>query len=268
MSDRWSGVYLKENKENVESALTRLAESRGYTLLLRKESVGYPLAEESELKEIFKKGLSKNIDVVFLLKAHSLWTRMIGFEQVDTVHPRLFFNSELVVMLGCDAFECGFINTLSWWYVYYEQGKVIDRFDTEPIETIVHPLYDQPLDPNDLRTIFFKCMGIKEWQYTPLPSEILAHYQGNPERLAPILIDGNHQILEGILEEETPEKAIARLGEASELPYIGQYLSIDLFSSLSNRLVTPDPETLEITRQGMTLLVLQHPKMDLEFQIE
>lgn len=212
------------------------------------------------------KGVGKTVDIAFLFQSNPNWTRLIGFEEVDAVHPRLFFNSELVNMLECDAFECGYSEDVSWWYIYYENGEVVDRFESDPLETIVQPHYDQPLDPYDARTMYYESKGIRDWQYASLPSEILSLYQGDPAKLEPIMIEGNSRELESLITKSSLEEAIQRLSKIVDLSLIGQHLSIDVFSALGNRLVPPDEKILDLINIGLNLLIFQNPDVNLQVE--
>jgi hypothetical protein len=260
MADRWSGLYLRARKSDVESTFLRIASNRGYRILNRINEIDYPLFLNIETNGIGKPKIGDNVDIVFFVPVNNSWVRVIGFEQVDTVHPRLIFNSELVIALCCDAFECGFLEDVSWWYIYYENGMVIDRFDSNPIETITQPHYDQPLDPSDPRTIYYLCNGIKEWQYVDIPDEVISQFVGKPEKLESILDRGNVESLKNIMNVESPEEAISQFGAISTLQYINEYLALGLLSVLTNTLVEPEKEVSELLQRGISLAILEHPK--------
>lgn len=254
MSDGWSGLYLKAKRSDIESTLLRLTQNRGYQLLSYVERVDYP-------QSFYPKDINRrSIDIVFFVPVATDWIRMIGFEQGDTVHPRAFFNSELVVALGCDAFECGFLEDVSWWYVYYQGGKALDRFDSDPIETITQTHYDQPLDPNDPRAIYYLCNNVIKWQYSELPDQVLNQFIGRPEILEPILLPGKINEVNHSLEKYSPEEGINWLKSICSLPFLNEYLAFELRFSLQNTLRKPDEYIEELLSRGLSAMVLQHPK--------
>ena len=256
MSDGWSGLYLKAKRADIESTLLRLTQNRGYQLLSYIERVDYPQSFYPNVTRV-----RRSIDVAFFVPVDTDWIRMIGFELANTVHPRAFFGSELVVALGCDAFDCGFLEDTSWWYVYYQNGKVVDRFDSDPIETITQPLYDQPLDPNDPRLIYYLCNNIINWQYAELPDQVLNQFIGRPELLEPILLPGKIDEVSKLFEISSSQEGIKWLKSISTLPFINEYLAFELLSALSNTLREPDEYIEELLSRGLSAMVLQHPKI-------
>jgi hypothetical protein len=259
MTERWSGTYLKAHPSRVSGSLKRLAGARGYTPVLEIERVTYPLADGPTLTSLYRQGLGMALDPLFAVSLPGGWCRVLGLEQVDSSRPRLLFPSELVMILGCDAFECGFAEDVSWWYVYYEQGLAVDRFDSNPVDTIrsVSALF--PTDPNDPRSAYLASTQLRPPQLQTLPSSILNCFVPSPERLSPILTPSCDIDLQVLLCETDPEAAIRLLAQAINLPGIGQLGALDLFDELAHSGDPPRPGTMALLEAGLSLTVYRHP---------
>jgi hypothetical protein len=166
------------------------------------------------------------------------------------------------MLLNCDAFECGFLDSLSWWYAYYENGRIIDRFDSNPVDTFASGI-GNIFGFEDPRHIFCKCAGYHDHYVTSLPAQVMTQYQGHPEKLAPIIRNGDITELRNILQEKWPRGAIKRLSQIMILPYIGEFEFIDFTDSVlhSRYCSEPDPPWVkEAITQGLTMTILAHPK--------
>ena len=122
MSNGWRGVYLRADRERVADALVQLATSRSYTILRHIRSIDQPALDN--VWDSGFQGRGDTLEFIFLLTINNEWTRLIGLDFADGAYPRLFYSYELVMLLDCDAFECGFVEDVSWWYRYYERGLI------------------------------------------------------------------------------------------------------------------------------------------------
>src|SRR3990172_2121006 len=107
MTENWSGLYLKADRESVADAVLVLATARGQQIHTHIDSVNQVSLDEV-LGEFNYSELGKVIDVVLLLTLDNGWTSVIGRDLLDACFPRMFYSSELALLLSCDAFECGF----------------------------------------------------------------------------------------------------------------------------------------------------------------
>jgi hypothetical protein len=259
MSERWSGTYLKASASRLKASLSRLATARGYLPVLEVERVAYPLADGPTLSSLYKQRLGMTLDPVFVAPLQGGWCRLFGLEQVDSSRPRLLFPSELVMMLNCDAFECGFAEDVSWWYVYYEQGLPADRFDSNPVETIRSVTGLFPTDPNDPRSAYLAYSQLRPVDLTALPTPILDLFAPSPARLRPILNPVAEIDLGPLFHVSDPETGIRLLSRAICLPEIGQFGSLDLFDELSNTSRPPTPRVSALLEAGLSLTIYRHP---------
>jgi hypothetical protein len=258
----WNGLYLKSDIDIVSATLLRLAKARHFGV-----SNFIPRVTSSDLENApywDLMGPDGRHEVIALLAIDNGWTRLIGLELVNNSYPRLFFSSETVMLLGCDAFECGFYDREGWWYFYYEQGLLVDCFHSnlhEPVKTLVTDISD----PNDLRTTYLKCFRYsadvflhKSVPEVTLPLQVTSQFVGHPEKLISVLRDQNVKALEEILHEESPELAIERLRQVLSLPYIGEFQIRDIArADLSNPYYS---FVYQLIEWGLTLIVLDHPK--------
>jgi hypothetical protein len=264
MSERWSGLYLKAELHQIAQALLRISTARGYSELFVIDRVEYPILEEEEVAKLYQSNLRETVELAFLAQANPAWTRVIGIEKVVECFPRLYFASELAFLLSCDAFECGFLDSLSWWYCYYEGGLPADRFDSLPEETYWQPDPRQPLDPNDSRTVYLQALQHGKPAEVVLPGKVLAEYRGRPSRLASITRPGQEQALSELtLSDCHPMSAVRSLRELLTLPWIGSYLALDLFTELANHRRPPSEATMALIGRGLAFVALQHPKVSL-----
>lgn len=261
MTESWSGLYLKTDRDRASDVTVRLAQTRGYEIDSHTQCI-----DISTLREIFSAGLpglGVTCDVLYLATADNDWTQVIGLG--NTCYPRLFFSSEIVMILGCDAFECGFLDTVSWWYSYYEKGLLVDRFDSNAKRTFLDSR-DDLFGPDDPRAIYLRCSGLKNRHAMPFPQRLASFFQGHPERLVPILKEASVDAVQDILSERWPEVAIRRFSQFSTLPHIGELSTSDIFDGVVNTRIRSEPipaSILEIIRRGLTMIVMQHPKLAL-----
>jgi hypothetical protein len=257
----WNGLYLKSDIDTVSATLLRLAKARHFGV-----SNFIPRVTPSDLRDAPHRDLvgpGGKFEVIALLALNNGWTRLIGLGLANTSYPRLFFSSELVMLLRCDALEYGFYDREGWWYFYYETGLLVDCFHSnlqEPVKLHVTDISD----PNDLRTVYLKCLrysGVfsrKSTSEVTLPPQVTSYFVGHPEKLAPILKDQNIKALEEVLGEKSPELAIERLGQVLILPHITEFhISEIVQANLSDSYYS---FLYELMGQGLTLIVLDHPK--------
>jgi hypothetical protein len=262
MSESWRGLYLKAERKHVADAVRRLAISRGYSMVHYEEALS-----RQALEDIWDAGLEGRLDTletIFALTVNDQWTRLIGLDFADAAHPRLFYTYELVMLLGCDAFECGFIGRAAWWYSYFERGLIKERFCSNPWEAL-DASWDDLWGADDPRLIYGRCIGVRDqYKIRSLPVPVQQQLRGDPKQLAPILKPSGEQQLTDVLQEELPERAIERLSQVIELPYIGEYWVSNFLSDLhSFRLrgePVPDWITNPIEQGVLAFVMLRHPK--------
>jgi hypothetical protein len=261
----WNGIYLKSSVGVVASSLLRLAKTRHFRV-----ETHIPRVAPSDFGNI---SLSKFIgpggkyEVIALLDLGFGWTRLIGLELVNTSYPRMFFTSELIERLGCDAFVCGYYDRQGWWYCYYEDGRIIDQFHSDPnapMELYATDLYD----PNDLRTTFLKCLRYSDDYTAPksstevvFPSVVTDNYVGHPDLLAPIARNNNTTDITEILDERDVEVAVERMSRYLSLPYMGELRIAEI--AQADPYHTSFSSILELIRLGLAVIVLEHPKVRL-----
>jgi len=260
----WRGLYLKTTREQAADALLRLAKSRGYSVVRVAEAL-----DQDDLENVWAAGIEGRLDtleVIFLLAVDSQWTRLIGLDFDAMALPRLFYTYELAMLLGCDGFECGFVDTIAWWYSYFEKGLIVDRFCSDPLEAL-HDFTDQIWGPDDPRIIYRQCAGIERLQdIRTLPIPVQRQLQGQPEKLIPILKPSHVQQLKDILQEWHPERAIDRLSQMVALPYIDEFTTVTFLEDFASVRMRGEPTPDWITEpleQGLGLVMLRHPKYSL-----
>jgi hypothetical protein len=261
----WSGTYLRSPIEAVATSLLRLSQSRNFVLLANLRQVSQENISHNSFTQLF--GPGGRHEFIALLELDNGWTRLVGLELVNSSYPRLFFGSELITNLGCDAFECGYYDRQGWWYSYYEEGRVVDRFHSNPDEPL--ELYAADIqDPNDLRTVYIKCLRYSFNNTAPvftseisLPTAITRKLVGHPEILAPIARNGDTSNIPEILLEEDVEIAVERLARQLSLPYLGEIQIEDIVQAHPYH--PSYPLILTLIKRGLTLIVLEHPKVHL-----
>ncbi len=262
MSEGWRGLYLKSERKHVADAVRRLAVSRGYSVIHYQETVSRQALED--IWSAFPEGTLDTLETIFALTVDDQWTRLIGLDFADAAHPRLFYTYELVMLLGCDAFEGGFMDRTAWWYSYFERGLIRDRFCSNPWEAL-NASWDDVWGADDPRIIYGRCIGVRDqYKIRSLPLRVQQQLRGDPARLAPILKPSGEQSLRDILEEEHPKRAIERLSQVIGLPYIGEYGVNNFFEDLASFPMRGEPVPDWIANpieQGLlTLVMLRHPK--------
>lgn len=285
MPGYWNGLYLKASRERVAAAITELLEAKGYTAtfnrdcrelsdldalqaipdLLKRLPDILDFSELGDDFDLLETEVVHKFEMLNTLSVGNGWVRVEGFDTEYACPQRTFFASELVHLLGCDAFDCGFMDTVAWWYAYYEAGEIVDRFDMRPEENFMTRYSDSPFDPDDQFsktpdpnhpiTIYMRANGLK---YVPvsIPPEIREQFQGQPERLMPIMKKGITPQQAGKLVAPTrwlswPESAIAQVAALIDLPYIGEYPVRDHLSA--SQIMQQRIE------QGLTIQVFECP---------
>ena len=261
MSNSWRGLCLKTTREHVADELLRLAKSRGYSVVRYADRLDQPA-----LVNVWEAGIEGRLDtleVFFLLTANGQWTRLIGLDFDAMALPRLFYSYELVMLLGCDAFECGFADRIAWWYSYFEKGLIVDRFCSDPLMAL-HDFMDKIWGPDDPRIIYGRCAGLERLQEIPaLPIPVQQQLQGHLEKLIPILKPSHAQQLSDILQEKHPAHAIDRLSQVIALPHIGEFTTVTFLEDFASVRMRGEPTPDWITaplEQGLGLVMLRHPK--------
>jgi hypothetical protein len=241
-----------------------VAPERGQPIQFHSDAVDQAALDEAVSLLPFG-ALEKAVDIVFLLTLDNGWTRVIGRDLLDARFPRMFFGSDLALLLACDAFDCGYFDTASWWYAYHENGRNIDRFDSDPLYTFTDTIgnifgFDDP------RVIYCRCAGLDRHQVQTFPEEILRQYQGQPEKLAPIARGGDIGALRSLISRDRrelrPEDAINRLREALIFPEIGDYQVYHFTDAIKEARyrLEPDPKWVaEAIQAGLSVTVLAHP---------
>ena len=167
------------------------------------------------------------------------------------------------MLLGCEAFECGFVERIAWWYSYFEEGLIRDRFWSDPLMPL-SSFQDKIWGPDDPRVIYAKCLGVEKLhEVRLLPPQIAGQFQGDLDTLSKILKPQVADLMKNILQEKSPEVAIERLSQVMDLPYIGELETADFLEDFAGirRRVEPTPDWITQTiKQGLTLIMLHHPK--------
>lgn len=264
MSSGWRGLYLRASRGDVAEALQRLAMSRGYSVLRFAESL-----DQSALENVWAAGIEGRLDTleaIFLLTVDSQWIRLIGLDFDAMAFPRLFYTYELVMLLGCDGFECGFVDSIAWWYSYFERGLIVDRSCSDPLMAL-YDFRDKIWGSDDPRIIYSRCASVERLQeIRALPISVQQQLQGQPEKLIPILKPSHMQQLKDVLQETHPGRAIDKLSQIVALPYIGEFTTVTFLEDFASARVRGEPTPDWITEpleQGLGLVMLHHPKYSL-----
>jgi len=259
----WSGLYVKAPADQLALALNRVAAARHFKLIKFSERVGKNDIEE--LRQYLTP--AANYEVVGWYSVSSGWTRLVGFELSLGSYPRLLFPSEVILLLGCDAFECGFHERPNrWWYKYYENGLLIDRFEAK-LETMIKPTSLPIWDPNDLGTIYAKCIVYRDYSAPALadditlPPELAAYYRGNASGLLRLAKPESKLGIAQVLQETDPLHAIERLRDSLQLPDIGKF-SLEELVELDFNWSDID-DYLRLLDSGLTITVFEHPRVAL-----
>jgi hypothetical protein len=273
----WDGLYLRTSLADAKGALIRLAQGRHYSLVEHIELLDLVKLDEVRRRQ-YHRGTLDNIEVFFLLQTNRDWTRLVGFERLYTVLPQLMFPSELVMMLGCDALQCGFYEKEGWYYTYYQQGVLADAFESQPVVKI--EMWPSMRDPFDVRTVCLACLwheveGVEPGTRVNVPHSIINQFRGNPEVLLPILRDGQKERLGALLIKErnagndkltrigSAGRAIQQFGDMVIFPDINQ---LDLYDLIGEEQFINYPPGWkdQLVQQRLSLVVVEHPKGRLE----
>jgi len=270
MSVSWNGLYAKASVEGIVTSLSQLASSKGYRVPVGDRAL--TCSRVIEIAQNFEDDLSgnlkKGLDSVFVLPPINGWSCILGMAELNL--PKLMVGGELVQLLGCDAVDCGFYDSTSWWYDLYLGGLVIDRYDSNPEESYNERTYLGSLDPTDPREIHRQSLDAPV-EYVRFPPDVLSAYRGDSKRVAAVFHNSEREEneVETILRrtEVHPETAFLRFCAELSLPHADKTSCEHLFMLLT-RLAhnhpaqPPDPDLLKWMEEGLAMIVLGHAAGD------
>jgi len=226
MSESWVSLYVNASDKDVLQSLHNLYKGANRIILV----------EESEINEVAKTSFREmhhdsypNDIIHFLISIEdNPWVYVTGFGDLFSDPTPDVYASDLVRNLSCDAVYIGFIDTYSWWFYLYRGGKLVDVFDSDPVETLFAQNYY--LEPEDPRILYNKKLG-SPYNYN-FPEDLLQRFNRDPLKLMPLLRPGaDAELIEKAFKDRWPERAIAILSRCLVLPGFGQHLALDILDS-------------------------------------
>lgn len=260
MSDYWYGLYLKSTIERTRLEFVKAFEDREY--ILEQE---YDEINEDTLSRFGSQNYYSDTHILlFLTQINQSWVQVLGLEEVIYFPVKPLSISTLIDKIACDAFLCGFNSTYFWWYEYYESGKIIDRYSSDPFDDFSNRYW---LDEADPRSVYNREIGIKN--NNKFPDQIYDEFKGNPQKLSPIIRkDSSADAIENLFLDTHPESAVSSLSKMIDLPLFGKFTS-EMLSTLlydwieSGIEITNPPEILiPIIENKTAVLIFQKPKGD------
>jgi hypothetical protein len=260
MSDYWYGLYLKSTIERTRLEFVQAFEDREYIL-------------EQEYNAINEDTLSKFGSQQYYWETHILlvltqinhnWVQILGLENIIYFPVKPLSISTLIDKIACDAFLCGYNSSYFWWYEYYEEDKIIDRFNSHPFDDFLDRYW---LDEADPRSIYNREIGNKT--NSDFPKHVYDDFKGNPQKLNPIIReDSSAGAIEKLFVEIRPDSAVWRLSKIIDLPLIGKFTSEMLLSLIYHWIesgggIDNPPEILTpIIENKTSMLAFQKPEGD------
>ena len=206
MSEFWCGLYLKTNLRDSTSAFRRYIRKNNFEIILEMEDIQTVITHGN-----YDTLTSFNL---FFLQYEQEWIYVTDIGNT-AASPKPFYLSAIIGELGCDAFYCGYNDTYYWWYDYYQKGKLVDRFSSDPWEEIYTRYW---LDINDPRKNFYE-------QPDSVKEAILSQFNGDYSKIKPLLKpDTTEEDINKRFNERWPERSFPRLSKYFIFP-LNQYIT-------------------------------------------
>ncbi len=228
--ESWNALYLRvDDQERVVSELKRLMASNGYEYS----------AEWSALP-------LRTVPISFYFWVSPAIDGWIAL--VRRFPPLVATTKEIAAGLNCLVFDC-WIGDHNWGYLLCQGNAVIDRFDSNPRQTVLYRfIFSELWEPGSAYAPF---------EASTIPSrEAYKAFEGHPDRLSvlPIKPETMPEQLREIMDSRSPRQweILRRFAEHINLPYFSfPTVPTEEALSLGRRyLAHPDPRDLRGKHQA------------------
>jgi len=244
MKEYWASLYLNANIKNSMVGIEGLFSVEGYKKILVIEDI--KLLTGNILQE-------PNKFIIYLIPSIKNWIEVVGLEEVIYFQNPAISISDTILKMGCDAFFSGYNESITWWYEYYQKGKIIDRFNSNPTEDFLNRYW---LDKNDPRSEYLR--SVPKYGDHGFPDYVLVKFHGEFSKITPIINNDVETINNKNLKTIRPENAIKKLGNLVKFPNFGQFNSEDLSNFYFEKSESWDSKLKSWHLEGITALIIEY----------